>query len=736
MTDTIQTIQYADVHKEIILNVQDSAFDDMNTEFERILNKNDNQKTVTKTLTIKKIMCLLFLIYSQAAYCQIWQNVTPYPENFPFQVSIPDTMHLRGITSRNYLYYFTNSDDGGNTWTVSDLGRKLTGVDFPNAQHGWVQGDSGRLFHTSDGCLSWDTLLLPVNNIFHLKFFDDTTGYLYSTDADTLYLTTDGGHSWSTILTGLDVSSYIYFYNSTHAWSFVDREDKIYRTTNGGQTWDSVNLPVAYSRMKLQFIDSNTVFVGGVWPSNFLMLTTDGGLSWRIKNNFNLYDFIFKDTLNGIYNSGLVDYIYSTNNSGQSGILTDSLLGDFLVVQGKYYVTGPSGTSVSFNGINWKQICINNFPDYMGNNYVNYPPKFAFKTASMGYYISGDQYYGQGFIRNNLFFTTDSGKTWAGGNIFPVCSDFTMVSDSLWYFSTKANGNGGLYKSTDELKTYSRISEIIEPNNIYFFDSLNGVASDGNTYITTDGGNNWTPVNTATNSNFSFINSQFGWAANGDQILKSVNAGLTWTGTGNINIQINAGDIPHIQFTDSLHGFYTLYSQSDSSVLYKTVDGGNSFMQIIVPVSFFSSYFIDSIHGWIAGSNGIYYTNDGGINFIQQNNKNVDLISFYDSVNAYAEGSALVIKSNQSNIILDFQTPTHPQSSINLFPNPVSNYFQVYNPGNVSNIIIENESGKIVLSYRTSDPIIKVDMNGLSAGIYCLRVIFEKTIINKLIIKY
>src|SRR4051812_8920309 len=101
---------------------------------------------------------LFILFFTGSLYfCngQIWKSVTPYPELFPDNAEVPDTNHLRGLSGKEIRY----SDDGGANWNAINTGRQLSSIQFTSAQHGWFSADSGRIFRTSDGCATWDTVL-------------------------------------------------------------------------------------------------------------------------------------------------------------------------------------------------------------------------------------------------------------------------------------------------------------------------------------------------------------------------------------------------------------------------------------------------------------------------------------------------------------------------------------------------------------------------------------------------
>jgi photosystem II stability/assembly factor-like uncharacterized protein len=173
----------------------------------------------------------------------------------------------------------------------------LRTLHFSDSLRGWVGGDSGSIFYTSDGGLNWNQQQTnTTSKIMRLFFLDDY-------------------RAWAL------------------AWADAGAGDKafygteILTTTNGGELWnveqyreENVFLRAIY------FLDTLKGFVGGV-PGQFLM-TTDGGLTWEPANidsgifsHFPVIDFKFYDELYGFACGGRFDIagvIWRTINGGES----------------------------------------------------------------------------------------------------------------------------------------------------------------------------------------------------------------------------------------------------------------------------------------------------------------------------------------------------------------------------------------------------------------------------------
>lgn len=180
-----------------------------------------------------------------------------------------------------------------------------------------------------------------------------------------------------------------------------------------------------------------------------------------------------------------------------------------------------------------------------------------------------------------------------------------------WSFPIKTNANIGI--SGGAYFTY--------PDHIFFIDSLYGWVCQSSEVLlkTSNGGNNWTSINTGINtSHFSciqFMNRQSGWAAGIYQskgiILRTNNGGNNWQ---IVNQNVRWG-ITSFQMIDSTKGYLsnnekdTIGFTNDAWNTIQYFKGGNG--QRIQRV-----LFIDSQNGWLLGNP--YYVNrttNGGLNW-------------------------------------------------------------------------------------------------------------------------
>lgn len=98
------------------------------------------------------------------------------------------------------------STDEGHTWTVSPVqGDFFRGIAFPTDQTGYVVGEYGSVYKTTDGGLNWRQCRAG-NSIFansetllrDLAFVDENEGFLVGTGG-IVFWTTDGGQQWKQV---------------------------------------------------------------------------------------------------------------------------------------------------------------------------------------------------------------------------------------------------------------------------------------------------------------------------------------------------------------------------------------------------------------------------------------------------------------------------------------------------------------------------------------------------------
>jgi photosystem II stability/assembly factor-like uncharacterized protein len=173
----------------------------------------------------------------------------------------------------------------------------LRTLHFADSLRGWVGGDSGSIFYTSDGGLNWDQQQTnTTSKIMRLFFLDDYRAWALAWDDELAYDNL--------------------FYGT-----------EILKTTDGGLNWSVEQFRQEDIFLRgIYFLDTLKGFAGGV-PGTFLQ-TVDGGITWEPANidsgtfsHFPVINFEFYDQLYGFACGGRFDIagvIWKTTNGGES----------------------------------------------------------------------------------------------------------------------------------------------------------------------------------------------------------------------------------------------------------------------------------------------------------------------------------------------------------------------------------------------------------------------------------
>jgi len=97
--------------------------------------------------------------------------------------------------------HILRSTDGGATWELAKAPTlaTLTGVHFPDAQHGWVVGHDAVILHSENGGRTWTKQYQGEDlqvSFLDVRFLDTQTGFAVGAYGQFL-ATTDGGRSWA-----------------------------------------------------------------------------------------------------------------------------------------------------------------------------------------------------------------------------------------------------------------------------------------------------------------------------------------------------------------------------------------------------------------------------------------------------------------------------------------------------------------------------------------------------------
>lgn len=448
-------------------------------------------------------------------------------------------------------------------------------IQFVNDSTGLLMNYNGDLFISRDTGNTWKKqAYFSYTNTFALN---KSTGVIPALDGN-IYISTDYGETWLKSLSSPGASL-------VNSWASVIGEDtlfvleyitnysfKLFKSVNKGKSWAYVSMLNQFNVETLHFLNSTCAYV---CHPNGIFKTTNGGLSWQQIYNettsANVTCLRFYDTLRGVaYREGYG--ILRTYDGGVNWTLsnevTDKINSIFYIDSLNLYAAGQYGVvyKSTNGGVNWTWVS----PTVRIDPYDIYSQ----------YYFNKDY----GIVTGNIgriLKTRDGGKNWE------------------WHSPT-----------------YTGISGLC------FADSLTGYAAAyTKLYKTTDGGKNWELLNYSPNlyqgvfTYLRFTSKDTGFAASAyyPEIHYTTDGGKSWS-IYNFPNAVNFNYTPSFSFYSKDSGYVTLNGDSFNG-LFKTKDGGKSWIEVGSYQQFKLLYFINDQNGYGTKYDKIYRTSDGGKNW-------------------------------------------------------------------------------------------------------------------------
>lgn len=237
---------------------------------------------------------------------ETWQKQTSGTDLPIFALSFIDQKNGWGAAHQATYLRTTN---GGESWEVGQVGASLEGVSedavlaltdpalygvhFVDAKTGWMVGEFGKIYHSTDGGATWteqqnsllgqagfdDALNLPV--LFGVHFINAMEGVAVGIEGKVVK-TTDGGKQWTFIaedLSQFDPSPFyapLLFGNGT-GW-IVGASGRVLRLQNGEWKNAPMGMQVISWLRSIDFFDENNGWVVGGYGT--ILSTKDGGKTW------------------------------------------------------------------------------------------------------------------------------------------------------------------------------------------------------------------------------------------------------------------------------------------------------------------------------------------------------------------------------------------------------------------------------------------------------------------------
>lgn len=296
---------------------------------------------------MKKIILFILLsgISNKSLFAQ-WNKVS-----LPLSVRIikiqftNDTVGyiIGNISNQNGIVFKTTNS--GNNWdTILKTNYPLGDISFINQNTGYLFSGN-QLLKTTNGGLTWS--VKPCPNADLMQFVNDSTGFLIEGNNPTYYChkTTDSGNTWVSFTKSHHclVTTGVHFFNEQKGLITGWYGPTFTQTINGGQNWNNINPGVSAgeSYYGLSCPSSTTWYVVSLASNNqtnYLLKTTDGGITWMSNPFPSPYDLnryrvpVSCPDTNTCYIVNGDGMLYKTINSGVNWIPQNIILGDIYCV--------------------------------------------------------------------------------------------------------------------------------------------------------------------------------------------------------------------------------------------------------------------------------------------------------------------------------------------------------------------------------------------------------------------
>ena len=189
------------------------------------------------------------------------------------------------------------TSDGGTTWQRQEAAGRdpMLGISCLDGKQAWLSSIAGKVYKTADGGATWALQQTPAKrNLFKVAFVSPQRGTAVG-DFGTIVHTEDGGATWQEIMlpddfklpdSALDSGvlpndALLYgmsFVDENHGW-ISGEFGTILATTDGGTTWKQQVTGTESTLFGIDFIDQNTGVAVGI--DSVILRTDDRGATWK-----------------------------------------------------------------------------------------------------------------------------------------------------------------------------------------------------------------------------------------------------------------------------------------------------------------------------------------------------------------------------------------------------------------------------------------------------------------------
>lgn len=518
-------------------------------------------------------------------------------------ITTPDGVNMIAVGNNGKMY---RSANGGSSWVSLTNGTFNLNCVTSLGNDVWIAANVGNVYKTQKTSSSANLYYVGSSeNLNSVSFPDPNVGYVCG-DNGKVYKSTNGGVNWVSVNSGLPAVKF-------NSISFKDADNgvlagdngKLYTTTNRGVTWLLEASGTTNNLLKAKYFPDGIIVTG----ENGTLLKSSGAsfstVVTRIKTDIrgvagtNTNDVhvcggggFIRNNKSGSLNflnfeqnpmmAQMSDIFYFDANNGWAVCNTNSVI--IYTTNGGGSWNMPSGSNVTFNWVSKPGAS----GSFLGNNLSQHP-----NNRNTVFIV----------FSNQVYVSRNSGENWnAVGNALPGAGTphsfyVSPLDTNIWMCAMEAatdivvrSTNYGSTWTTVLTKNFTNYGQPLEmdQNNpsVYYFAGDSGSANgNGGFFKSTNNGASFTNINTSApfrspcdiliqwdNSNTIFVADGVTGSGVGD-IFKSTNGGLNWT---KVHSNGSSSEIPSMTNTPFDNNLIWCTEWGGSNV-YKSTNNGSNF---------------------------------------------------------------------------------------------------------------------------------------------------------------
>lgn len=696
--------------------------------------------------------------------------------------------------------------DGGETWVPDtwNIGEDFFGyeyinvLDFVNDSVGWISMRIGSwadpnpssygLFKTIDGGKNWS--MQKEGNSLELVYVSEGM-VIVSYGYERMSKSTDGGLTWADITPAVAFGNHLVmsFVNSDTGLAIYKggyAQNEFIRTFDGGKTWHHTTLPEFKHISEIGFIDNlNGYFVArrssdiGENRIHVICKTEDAFDTWTVvaENQYPVHSchFFNSDDCIALMEDSIGCNILTSNDGGHTWVDTESIRipgNPSEVIPYKFnFLNSSDGIIYSeFATYNTHVLLLKSIDrgDSWSMLNLSYPfNDVCFTNAEEGLIVGG--WPGPHHNSGDILGTVDGGSSWVfrTGRLCAL-TNLNFVNDSTGFTTYENCGflNAGrystnLFQTTDGGNSWNEYAhDFNQFTRLKFLNEHLGFAgNDSGIYITNNGGSSWDVLLSSEVSDSFYLwdimatvvasDERTFWAISGDRSALRFTSDGAWEG---IDLETEQ-DLYKIFFKDEYTGwiasggYWANWDDPDPQTMFKTEDGGESWLKMDYPYQFRDMFFTDSLYGWAVGMDSlrrgaILETTNGGEDWtVQVDSLSAPLngIDYKDSI-VWAVGEhGLILKMCNSTYVsvIEYQNTTiENNSSLHLYPNPTKSILNIETDISGQYAIeLRNLNGQLLLTTVLTGPYQQIDLSSFQKGVYFITIRSKNQVTTRKILK-